>query len=319
VHRLKPRYNPHVNDWWLCDYGRYNFRWVDATDRLISPRIRQEGSWKNVDWDTAIAEVTSKLTKIIKEKGPDAVGIIASPKSSTEDLYLWWRMAEDLKITNRAAAFPDEPKGEEDNILRWADLNPNRYAADLIGFEKAGMAGNAMEILGKAVQGTMRALIVCHHNLGQYLASLGGVSALNKLELLVFVGCQDNATQEAAHISLPVSAWVERSGTFINFRGWIQRFFQAVPPLGESMPEWKMVERLAGKLGHPYHYTDIPEVFRDVTKQVREMEDLVWERLGPMGGRVMGGAKEDLPPRPESYELAPTGCFVEKVWERKYF
>jgi NADH-quinone oxidoreductase subunit G len=319
VHRLKPRYNPHVNHWWLCDYGRYNFHWVDGADRLISPRIRQEGALKNIDWDTAIAEVSSRLTKIIKEKGAGAVGIIASPKSSTEDLYTWWRMAEDLKITNRAAVFPEEPKGEEDNILRRGDLNPNRYGVDLLGWEKAGAAGNATEVLGKVVQGTIKALIVCHHDLGQYLTTIGGVGALSKLDLLVFVGCRDNTTQQAAHISLPASAWVERSGTFINFRGRIQRFFQAVPPLGESAAEWRIGERIAGKLGHPYHYEEVSEIFQDVTQQVQEMEDLMWEKIGPMGARVMGGAKEEGPPPLESYQLAPTGCFVEKVWERKYF
>jgi len=319
VHRLKPRYNPQVNDWWLCDRGRQNFRWVDANDRLISPRIKKNGAWGNVDWDTAIAELSSRLSKIIHEKGPDAVGIITSPKSSTEDVYVWRRLADDLKVSNRAAVFPDELKGEEDDLLRKADLNPNRYAVDLIGIEQKGSPGTAQEVLNKAVHGKIQALIVCHHDLSPYLQSSGGADALRNLELLVFIGCSDNPTQNGAHISLPTAAWVEREGTYINFRGWIQRFFLAVPPIGESMPEWKITERLAAKMGHPYKYTDISQVFQDAAKQIREMEDLSWSDIGPHGSRVQGAGKSDKPERQKSFDLAPTGCFVERVWQRKYF
>src|SRR5436853_154123 len=29
VARLKPRFNAEVNQWWLCDEGRYGFKWMD--------------------------------------------------------------------------------------------------------------------------------------------------------------------------------------------------------------------------------------------------------------------------------------------------
>ncbi len=319
VQRLKPRYNPEINDWWLCDYGRQNFRWVDGTDRLISPRIKHDNNWENVDWDTAISEATSRLSNIIKSKGPDAVGLIASPKSTTEDLFLWKRLLDDLKIQNRAAVFPDEPKGEEDHILRRADLNPNRYAADLIGFEEKGSPGSAPELIGKAIRGKIQALIVCHHDLEPYLESVDGLEALKKLDVLIYVGTRSNPTEDIAHISLPAAAWVEREGTFINFQGRIQRFFLAVPPLGESLSEWKIIERLAGKLKRPYHYTLASEVFQDVVKQIPVMEDLEWANIGTHGDRVQFAEKPDKPSHPESYKLADTGCFIEKVWEREYF
>ena len=89
--------------------------------------------------------------------------------------------------------------------------------------------------------------------------------------------------------------------------------------MGESLSEWKITERLAGKLGHPYKYTDIAEIFLDITKHVKEMEDLTWDEIGPFGDRVQQAGKSDKPEHPESFDLAATGCFIEKVWERKYF
>ena len=37
VVRIKPRYNSDVNQWWLCDEGRYGFEWLDK-NRLKSVR-----------------------------------------------------------------------------------------------------------------------------------------------------------------------------------------------------------------------------------------------------------------------------------------
>ena len=34
VYRLKPRENPHVNQWWMCDEGRYENEFVHAPERL---------------------------------------------------------------------------------------------------------------------------------------------------------------------------------------------------------------------------------------------------------------------------------------------
>jgi len=43
VARLKPRFNAEVNQWWLCDAGRYGFRWIDDDSRLTAPSIRTDG------------------------------------------------------------------------------------------------------------------------------------------------------------------------------------------------------------------------------------------------------------------------------------
>ena len=42
VHRLKPRYNPEVNGYWMCDEGRYAYHAIDAPDRLRIPRLKQD-------------------------------------------------------------------------------------------------------------------------------------------------------------------------------------------------------------------------------------------------------------------------------------
>ncbi len=38
VQRLKPRENLDVNGWWMCDFGRHNYEWMNRTDRLDGAR-----------------------------------------------------------------------------------------------------------------------------------------------------------------------------------------------------------------------------------------------------------------------------------------
>src|SRR5438105_3029901 len=98
VARLKPRYNPEVNKWWICDAGRYGFGFVDAAERLLAPASRHGGSSTDSTWDQAIGAVAGALRRL----PPEQVGVIASPKMSNEDLFALRRLL-DLRGIRQAA------------------------------------------------------------------------------------------------------------------------------------------------------------------------------------------------------------------------
>src|SRR5262249_47406178 len=64
VARLKPRYHAEVNRWWLCDEGRYGFRWVDADARLASPLRRDGAAQVETTWEDAVAGVAGALARV---------------------------------------------------------------------------------------------------------------------------------------------------------------------------------------------------------------------------------------------------------------
>src|SRR6476620_7906576 len=39
--RMTPRYNPDVNDYWMCDIGRFQFRWIEGDTRVRRPLLRR--------------------------------------------------------------------------------------------------------------------------------------------------------------------------------------------------------------------------------------------------------------------------------------
>ena len=50
IYRLKPRENPHINQWWMCDEGRYGFKHVHDKNRVTQLRQKSRDGYKNVEW-----------------------------------------------------------------------------------------------------------------------------------------------------------------------------------------------------------------------------------------------------------------------------
>ena len=74
VMRLKPRYNPDVNQWWMCDEGRFGFHWIDR-GRLTHVRDRGTES----TWEKAVAAISAELQ--IACNTPVAEGMVVHTKS----------------------------------------------------------------------------------------------------------------------------------------------------------------------------------------------------------------------------------------------
>src|SRR4029079_16741316 len=63
IYRLRPRENPHVNQWWMCDEGRYGFHHVHDPNRVTQLRRRQKDAHINVEWSHFAEELDQKLRK----------------------------------------------------------------------------------------------------------------------------------------------------------------------------------------------------------------------------------------------------------------
>ena len=59
----------------------------------------------------------------------------------------------------------------------------------------------------------------------------------------------DDALKAVAHVLLPISTFVETSGTYVNLEGLWQSFAGAARPLGEARPGWKVLRVLGNLAG----------------------------------------------------------------------
>ncbi|MEA2499321.1 MAG: NADH-quinone oxidoreductase subunit, partial [Actinomycetota bacterium] len=83
--------NENVNDYWICDKGRFGYHFVSQEDRLETPLIRGDGDeFKPARWGEATALIAEKL------KGKSNVGVIAGGHLCTEDAFAIARLAKDV-------------------------------------------------------------------------------------------------------------------------------------------------------------------------------------------------------------------------------
>ncbi|MDT8383213.1 MAG: NADH-quinone oxidoreductase subunit NuoG [Gammaproteobacteria bacterium] len=100
VVRVVPNENEEINETWLSDRDRFSYEGLNSDERLTSPMIKQNGEWKDVDWDTALHRVIGGVSKILSEKGVDQLGAISSPSSTTEEQYLLQKLLREIGSGN---------------------------------------------------------------------------------------------------------------------------------------------------------------------------------------------------------------------------
>jgi NADH-quinone oxidoreductase subunit G len=103
VKRILSRNHPEVDDGWLCDKGRFAYKHLYATDRVVDPilRVRRRG-FEDVSWDRAIDEAERLLR--------EAEGRIVTALSGSETAEQAYGLAKLLRngLGAHAAVLPEE-------------------------------------------------------------------------------------------------------------------------------------------------------------------------------------------------------------------
>ncbi len=89
----RPVLDAPVNKGHACSKGRYAFGFTHSADRQTQPLIRAGGTWQAAGWDEALERCAGELCAIIDAHGPDAVGVLASSRSTNEDSYIAQKFA----------------------------------------------------------------------------------------------------------------------------------------------------------------------------------------------------------------------------------
>ncbi len=100
VMRVVPLENDAVNECWIADRDRYSYEALNGEDRLTQPMLKQGGEWKTVDWQTALEYVANGLKQVKADHGASAIGLLASPHSTIEELALAGALVRGLGSEN---------------------------------------------------------------------------------------------------------------------------------------------------------------------------------------------------------------------------
>jgi NADH-quinone oxidoreductase subunit G len=301
VYRQTPRENDDVNSCWMCDYGRLNFKYLEAENRLLEPQILNGPALMSVDWKSAIAHAALQLRQV---SGAN-IAIIASGRMTNEELWLTRKIA-DLLGVRYIDIVPR--RGEGDDILLSEDRNPNKSGAQLILGLDSEPGANLSAIATGVKSGEIRALLA----LGENPIKLGiSAEQLRNMPAFVAMDILSNAANEHATVLMPVSGFAEKRGSMINGDGRLQRLNRAVRPPGNARDDWEILRDLLQALGGSNGIYTIEDVFRQMSAEIPQFANLTLSKIGDLGMHVM---KADESPRPP---VDPKAEDIEEAEEKR--
>ncbi len=239
VARLKPRFNPDVNGYWICDEGRYG--WGNLEEDRLGRVMRLAPDRKELTWERAFDELAPKLRASAKK-----LAVVCSGMLSNEDWAALKKLFVDGLRVDKFLFTPEPDQvGEQDDLLRRRDKVPNLKGGEAAGFLKSM---NWDELARQIESGHVDSVYAIERD----AAKVWGAKAkelFSKLSLSVFQGPNKGATGDLAQYRLPATAYVEESGHFTNFEGKVQKYEQALEPVGAALPDWRIFEALRERVG----------------------------------------------------------------------
>jgi len=261
--RMRPRPNEHVNAFFMCDWGRLNYRWMNEKNRAEQPMVRRNGLLATTTWEVAITAAALALNG-------KKVFVAASPMLSNEALFLLTQLLQGGVGAFRVTEGPEAPlPGVKDLALR-RERAANVYGAQALGFNKT------TDLLAGLKQGDV--LVVA----GEDLAGIDATAIARASDVVVISSVLPESASNAS-VVLPITNFSEEEGTVTNLRGRVQRFTQARQAPGDTRPSWLALGDLLGAMGKQSNFFLPSEVFAKLASANKAFAGLSYDSIGFKG------------------------------------
>jgi NADH-quinone oxidoreductase subunit G len=270
VYRVRPRENAFVNEWWICNDGRYDYAHVHSPERLVRPVRRAQGepgqSLVELDW----TQLPRELDRRLRQAG--RLAAVLSPFLTVEEAYL---LAQYMRTIDPGAALAlgPVPAAAEDEHFPGgftiaAEKCPNRRGVEEVLAHFTGRVATLEDLAHDIDRGAPGGLWVS----GGYRAGQASSPAPNawidpptaarlaRTPLLVVQDLFPSPLSERATYVLPAAAFPERDGSYVNRHDHLQSVRWAIrPPVGVR-PEGSLFWELQGRPGLYHARTVLSEV-----------------------------------------------------------
>jgi NADH-quinone oxidoreductase subunit G len=274
--RFTPRFNPEVNDYWMCDIGRFEYHWIEGDDRIRKPLEKVGDLQQPVVWRDAIAKLADRLAAAGTAK-PDGVRFLLSAHAAHEELFLFQRLTHELLGEAPGAItvswrYRHKPQPDGTKFKVPPVDAPNVNGARLFGL----VAGAPGDEVGEADIRALRRAVEAGEVSALYVfdpgpeGSIGDTSWIleartrGTLPLLVVQGVVLTPLARAADFVLPGASYVEKEASYTNERGRLQGTSRAIAPPADAMEDWQILVNVGQALGVPFAQTSGAQVRADI-------------------------------------------------------
>lgn len=263
VYRIRARENPKVNGYWICDVGRYGYRYMNE-NRLCRILIHNQSPTQSIDWENTLPLLSDRIKRLFHMHRTSRIVLLLNSWLSNEELFLLKKIfQDDLNVKKIFISVP--PQEEGDGFLLTPERSPNQRGAHEIGFS---LEPFGWEALGEET----KLLLAFDPPLSSSFHSPEARAVLERIETKVLFSSRINEWNTAFDMVLPTALIAEKGGSLTNVDGLIQRFTPAMEPPGEAIPEWKILVDLAKELG--FHFDDYKgltspdSIFQEMERQI---------------------------------------------------
>ena len=296
--RFKPRQNPHVNDYWICDEGRYSYKAANDPNLLSSMYVLRNGDHQAVPADEALKTVHRGFQEII-EKGGVVAGVF-SPFLTVEEAYLLARYLKGLSPTSILAMGPIPTKGSDQTFQpdqskgRTGDTSfvvprpftihaekcPNRRGVEAVLEHFEGKLIPYEELTRRASAGEFQGLYAASDSIDPWITDSESQQLRSAVKFLVVQDTNITPLAHLADVVLAGATFAEKAGCYVNADGRLQYAGAALPPRDGSLPDLDLFAILLNRAGGPVNSS---EVLAELAETVPAFANAKGGKVPPFG------------------------------------
>ena len=106
IQRIFARPYEPVNEFWICDRGRFAHEWLISSERIREPLEKVDGKWQPVSWKRALELIVGKIKKAIESYGESSIAGIIENDHTLEELLAFKKFMRDCIGTIHYDAHP---------------------------------------------------------------------------------------------------------------------------------------------------------------------------------------------------------------------
>ena len=255
----------------------------------IAPIIQAQASWKELSAGEAMKKLNPFIEEWVKKEGAESMALVLTPQYTQEELesftdtfishlkgkprciFHWQNTPRDFKKTS-----------DFDGLLYRGDANPNTFGLKLLMKEK-NLQGTWKELEQRLEKGSVKLLLVlAPENQGAYTDLSQKLLCFQKATHLVWFSSVRTPLLDGTSqfcLQVPLKSYIEKSGTFMNYKGLKQKIHKVVSIVSQSLSLEECAQLLRGEELLP-QIGGIPREV-DSSKKFSEKESLsLWSAYG---------------------------------------
>ncbi len=230
--RVMPVYNEKVNGHWMCDEGRWVYKFVNREYRLQLARKKSNGTWSEMEAGAAAIDAA----KVVQATASDKLAVVLTGQYTTEEYETFLKNLKTKKVYH----WKNQPEKwkEFDGLLNRGDKNPNTNGL-IKAMKDQGVGADWSELESELKSGGIQTVIVAGpENMAVYPDLKDKIELLGQATHVVWMSsCKsdhfDNFKNQAWVV--PAKSYLEKSGTFINYAGLEQTFKKATTIVSQAL------------------------------------------------------------------------------------